>query len=266
MKNYLLIAVALLLLSACNQNQTNAGANGKDTSQVTADTVTYTMKSFFKTSDECKTDTCAAYVAAKYPVFVKNNDLNDFVLEITTPAPFKEDPTESIEVSADSFINEYINYRKEFPDSPAGYHWDQTLIVTQQDKDVISFKHVNYAYTGGAHGMQTTLFHNLYQSGYKKISLKDILNRNYDAELTKIGEAIFRKNEGLKATDPLDGYFFENQQFVLNDNFLITPKGLLFLYNQYEIKAYAFGTTELLIPYTAIKHLIAADGVLAKYK
>jgi hypothetical protein len=264
MKNYILMAIVLLLCSACNQNQTHTKGQ-QDTSQISTDTVAYTMKSFFKTSDECKKDTCMAYVAAKYPVF-ENNDLNDFVLSITTPAPFKEKPAASLEIAADSFINEYLNFKKEYPDSPAGYEWDQTLTVNYQDKDFLAFKHVNYAYTGGAHGMETTLFHNLYQSDFTEITLKDILNNPYQGELTKIAEAIFRKNEGLTPEDQLGAYFFEDQRFVLNDNFLITPKGLLFLYNQYEIKAYAYGTTELFIPYAAIKHLIADHGILAKYK
>ncbi len=264
-KHYVLLLACLCSLSACIQNKTKTDEKSSDSLKVATDTVAYTMKSFFKTSNECKTDTCAAYVAAKYPVF-DNAKLNDFVLKITTPAPFKEEPAKSMAAAADSFLNEYINYRKEFPDGPAGYEWDQTLTVTYQDKDIICFKHLNYAYTGGAHGMETILFHNLFQSDYKQITLKDILNKGYETPLTKIGEEIFRKNEGLKPTDKLDTYFFENQKFVLNNNFLITPEGLLFLYNPYEIKAYAYGKTELLIPYSAMKHLIAAEGVLAKYK
>jgi len=262
-RNYFLILIGLLFFSACNQNTKKPDKSIQDS--LVADTIAYTMKSFFKTSDECKKDTCGAYVAAKYPIF-DHKYLNDFVLKITTPAPFKDHPAENIAIAADSFINEYLNFKKDFPDSPAGYEWDQTLTVAHQNKDVISFKHVNYAYTGGAHGLENTLYHNLYRSGYKEITLKDILNSDYEAPLTKIGEDIFRKNEGLNPADKLEAYFFENQKFVLNDNFLITPKGLLFLYNPYEIKAYAYGTTELLIPYTAIKDLIAADGILAKYK
>lgn len=265
-KNYCFVLFSLLLLiSACNQNQKKISEHNQDSFIHTEDTIAFTMHSFFKTSNECKKDTCDAYVAAKFPVF-KSTELDNFVIKITTPAPFKENPTENIAIAADSFINEYLNFKKEFPDSPAGYHWDQTLTVTFQDQDIIALTHVNYAYTGGAHGMQSTLFYNIHKETYNKITLKDILNSNYEHSLTKIGEAIFRKNEGLNPTASLDEYFFENQEFILNDNFLITLEGLKFLYNQYEIKAYVYGTTELLIPYTAIKDLIADNGVLAKYK
>ena len=43
---------------------------------------------------------------------------------------------------------------------------------------------------------------------------------------------------------------------LVNDNFTLTPKGLKFLYNVYEIKAYAFGVTELEIPYEDLKEIL----------
>lgn len=263
MKNYIFILTVFLFIVSCKQKNKNYDSRNQDS--VATDSIKYTTKSFFKTTSDCKKDTCDAYVAAKYPVF-DNQNLNDFVLKLITPLPFKKDPFTSINIAADSFINEYIKFKKDYPDSPAGYQWDQTLTVSQQSNDIISFTHINYAYTGGAHGMQTTLFYNLNKSDYSEITLNDILTSNYNDELTKIGEEIFRKNEGLKPQDKLDAYFFENQKFLLNNNFLITPEGLLFVYNQYEIKAYVYGITELLIPYSSIKSLIADNGVLAKYK
>ena len=60
------------------------------------------------------------------------------------------------------------------------------------------------------------------------------------------------------------GFWFENNKFYLNDNFLITDSSLVFYYNDYEITAYAFGPTELIIPYSKIATLVG-DQSLVKH-
>jgi hypothetical protein len=52
------------------------------------------------------------------------------------------------------------------------------------------------------------------------------------------------------------GYFFENQRFILNDNFVLTQKGIKFLFNVYEIKPYTAGITELEIPYEKLNGIL----------
>ena len=46
---------------------------------------------------------------------------------------------------------------------------------------------------------------------------------------------------------------------------MITPTGLSFLYNEYEIKSYAEGQTTLFIPYTQIKSLLRPKTVVSQY-
>jgi hypothetical protein len=88
----------------------------------------------------------------------------------------------------------------------------------------------------------------------------------YHSELTKIAEQIFRKNEKLTDTSSLArDYFFKDNKFALNENYSITPAGFKFVYNQYEIKPYAAGKTELLLPYSQIKKLMRPQSVAAQY-
>ncbi len=58
------------------------------------------------------------------------------------------------------------------------------------------------------------------------------------------------------------GFWFENNEFFLNDNFLITDSSLVFYYNNYEITAYAFGPTELIIPFSKIKSLVEEKSLI----
>ena len=91
-----------------------------------------------------------------------------------------------------------------------------------------------------------------------EIKLDEIIPSDNQQELKIIGEAEFRKLKELTSEADLGqaGFWFENNEFYLNDNFLITDSSLVFYYNDYEITAYAFGPTELIIPYSKISALV----------
>ena len=113
-----------------------------------------------------------------------------------------------------------------------------------------------YNYTGGAHPNSSLIYVNYDIFSRKIIKLSDLINPIMMARLTYTASTIFRKQEGLSPTESLENFFFENQKFSLNTNFLITKKGLLFYYNPYEIRSYAEGPMELLVPYSAISTLL----------
>jgi len=71
----------------------------------------------------------------------------------------------------------------------------------------------------------------------------------------------------LKPDENLEeaGFWFNEGNFKLNDNFLITTDGLKFFFNSYEIGPYAIGTTELLIPFSRIKNILKDNSVLKKF-
>ncbi|WP_026903058.1 DUF3298 and DUF4163 domain-containing protein [Pedobacter glucosidilyticus] len=264
MKYYILLAFFALTFISCNQNNPKQ-AKQEDAKQIVKDALVYELINFYKTTPSCKTDSCEAYVKAVYPVF-KVEALNKFITNIITTLPYNGQPTRNLNLAADSFINDYLRFKKEFPDSPAGYAWDQNFRIAYQDKDFINFAYQSYIYTGGAHGLETIQYFNISKKDYQIIQLKDIFDKDEKAQLNTIAEQIFRKQEGLKANDNLDSYFFDDQKFSLNENFIITNKGLEFLYNPYEIKAYAYGRTMLFIPYQDIKEIIKKDSILSKFK
>ncbi|WP_304068632.1 DUF3298 and DUF4163 domain-containing protein [Pedobacter glucosidilyticus] len=264
MKHYILLAFIALTFISCNQNKPKQ-AEQEHAKQIAKDTLAYELINFYKTTPSCKSDTCEAYVKAVYPVF-KTDSLNKFVSKIITTLPYNGVPTNNLNLAADSFINDYLRFKKEFPDSPAGYAWDQNFRIAYQDKDFINFAYQTYVYTGGAHGLETIQYFNVSKKDYQIIQLKDIFDKDERAQLNTIAEQIFRKQEGLKADDNLDSYFFDEQKFKLNENFIITDKGLKFMYNPYEIKAYAYGRTELLIPYEDMQEIIKKESILSKFK
>ncbi len=83
-----------------------------------------------------------------------------------------------------------------------------------------------------------------------KVTLEDIFIAGYKPILNKIAEEEFRKLKELGEHEDLDeaGFWFDDNRFSINDNFAISDEGLTFYYNNYEITAYAYGPTELIIP------------------
>ena len=96
--------------------------------------------------------------------------------------------------------------------------------------------------------------------------MDDIFVEGYQENLNKIAEKIFRTDEKLSDTTSLaTNYFFDKNKFSLNKNFMVTPQGVSFLYNEYEIKPYSAGQTTLLIPYSQIKSLLRPATVVSQY-
>ena len=123
-----------------------------------------------------------------------------------------------------------------------------------------------HSYAGGAHGYDETAFLNWDIKNQKEVTLSDIFVSGYQEQLRKTGEKIFRRDEKLSDNASLsDHYSFEKGKFSLNDNFMITPTGLQFLYNEYEIKSFAEGQTKLFISYGQIKSLLRPNTVVSQY-
>lgn len=277
-KNLFLAVFGLILMACQNQNNKHSQTDSNTTKIAVAieekgisfkDSLPYQMVHFYKATEKSRIPADSskyAYVKADYPTFASDQEfLNNKILNIVTAEPWTGNKHYSVEKAAQSFFKEYLEFKKDYPDSPAGYTWDDQLNVSFQDTNLVALTHVSYIYTGGAHGLQSIIYYNLDLKNNKQLELKDLLSANYSNKLTDIAESIFRKDEGLSENEGLDNYFFENNVFVINDNFIITPKGLLFTYNPYEIKAYAEGTTDLLIPYSRLTEFIKPDSFIAKY-
>ncbi|CAA6825269.1 MAG: Unknown protein, partial [uncultured Sulfurovum sp.] len=120
-----------------------------------------------------------------------------------------------------------------------------------------------YAYLGGAHGMGNTIFINYDSKTGKEISLDDVFVPNYKAKLKEIVEKEYRIQSHISESDSLKDKldWFENE-FVLAEAIGFGEDGLHLAYNAYEIKSYAAGTTNIIVPYASLKSIIRPNGYL----
>jgi len=238
---------------------------------ITKDTLAYINKTIRQRASDCgdKPDSGCTVVLIKYPDFQKDSLLNDSLrnrlFNLFWPDTTPEADTD-LQKYAIEFISVYENSKNK-PDVKGRIFTVQSAAkIIRQDSSLVTLQIGGYMFQGGAHGATVTRFLNWDAKTHSSITLNDILIKGYSDKLTTIGDSIFRKDEHLSDTASLArDYFFKDNKFALNSNFLITPLGLRFLYNQYEIKPYAAGQTELVIPYDKIKSLLLPHTVISQY-
>jgi hypothetical protein len=159
-----------------------------------------------------------------------------------------------------NFIEEYKTYADDMkvdglPSFEMKWNCEVRIGVLMNTNNLLSLSYFESNFTGGAHANATTRYLNFDLRTGKQIELKDVLKANTLAEIqTKIyptAEQLFYKHTDALGI-PREEILFPNGNFYLPTDFALTPEGLLFAYNPYEIAAYATGVIELLIPYSEV--------------
>jgi hypothetical protein len=227
------------------------------------DTLSYYYKSIKKESkvfvSEQK-DTIQSTFELRYPVF-KHPAWNDLLKKLILEGKYP-----NYEAFAQAFISEAETANTEEEEFARPWYGNLSIKVLPQlpATQTLSFEFFDDQYTGGAHPNTIVEYVNFDVFSRKSLSKADLIQPSMMARFAYLASTIFRKQEGLSPTQSLENYFFENQKFSLNSNFLITKKGLLFYYNSYEIRSYAEGPMELLVPYTAISGLLKINPYIPK--
>ena len=266
MRNICLILLVIVFFSACQWGETPT-----QKPDINTDTLAFKYDTIKYRAPDCgsKADSACSVALIVYPKFAGQTVLNDSVMQKLMSAGYNnpdKKPDTSLQSFADNFIKGYVK------DNPKQYSPDMFYTlnlkanVLRQDSALTTLQFDGYIYQGGAHGASSVTFINWNTKGNTTVTLADVLTEGYKAKLTAVADTIFRKQEQLSDTSSLArDYFFKDNKFALNDNYLFTPIGIRFLYNQYEIKPYAAGTTDLFIPYSRIRSLLRPNTVLTQY-
>ena len=258
----------LLVLFSCEKGDEKALVD--KTSSLT--TKVHTLE---KQTGDCATEdlaNCAIIQLEYIEVFYSENitveeKINTRIKNELLKPISNEKSNKSFDAMMTTFLDEYKNFKKDFPNS--AQHWKLERIATElyKDNNIFCIELFEYSYLGGAHPNSFRNFVNFNLANGDELKLSDILIKGYTEQLNVIGEEIFRQTNEIEPTKDLTeaGFWFDNNKFSLNNNFTIDDYGLTFYFNNYEITAYAFGPTELFIPYNRISDLIKPDGYLSGF-
>lgn len=113
----------------------------------------------------------------------------------------------------------------------------------------------SWSFTGGAHGNGAVIYDYFDKKTGKMLG--------YDYFFTSIesvsaaAEPYFREQQEVPEGVSLEdyGFWFENDQFAVNDNFYFSGEDVVFVFNPYDIAPYAAGTITLTVPLSALEHI-----------
>jgi hypothetical protein len=159
----------------------------------------------------------------------------------------------------------------DYPDSKCPPELSMFVLKGNETSRYITYVSSFYLYSGGAHGMYSE-----YAVNFDKktgVILRDILNSKDVKALQPILkrglESYFRKFdvvdgekdvEGRIKAD-MDNLFIEDGVIPLPESGVyLSPEGLVFIYRQYEIGAYAIGTPTFTVPYNKIGKFLSAEA------
>ncbi len=257
-QNILLLILTGVVLTFCSNNAYK-------------DSAKYLIKNFDKSYGDCgsASNNCVT-ISIEYPTFTyaKNQAVVDTLnarISKMILQPVFQVKSKSLEELSDTLINDYKRFKKKFPDSPSRYELERIVNVLLNQHGIISLEYAENYFLGGAHPNSVRTFLNINANSGGKISLSDLLISGFEKRINNIAEIEFRKVRLLKPDDDLGkaGFWFKDNKFLLNENFLITKDGLTFYFNDYEIAPHSVGPTEIKLKYDEIKDLINPEGLLA---
>jgi hypothetical protein len=262
------VAYLLAFLISAGLTSCQFETQEKQQPDIEKDTLSYTYQTIKLHADDCgdKPDSSCTVVNIKYPVFTDREALNDTVTKKLTGLFGFFQTDIGLKEMGEHFLSTYKNFKRRNKRSEVFFTLNSNAQVLRQDSNLTTLETNSYTFQGGAHGGSYTFFINWDTKADKNLALEDILVDGYKTKLTQVADTIFRQQEKLSDTSSLaKDYFFKDDKFKLNRNFSITPLGLKFVYNIYEIKPYAAGCTELLIPYNKIRSLLKPNTVITQY-
>jgi len=158
-------------------------------------------------------------------------------------------------------------------DMPSGYGNDYQGTITAQTANYLTYTTGYNIYTGGAHGLYIEEETTFSRTDGKRMgwNLVDTINAR-QALMRCLREGILEYFDGnIKDDEPhtLRDYLFTADLTDLPDDSLLAlpstppalkPEGVSFVYQQYEIAAYAFGLPSCIIPYEKAKAFLTPEG------
>lgn len=255
MKNFIAISIILsLAFVSCDKGKSSSVASSETLNKE----VNFSVDSI-NVKDSLKIDkNLSVGFQSKLLVFptLKNKALLDSIYaptEIRLEEYSKEKLTEALNQKKKEFYAEQKESLKDFkPEFAQNWDHNSAMKLFSNENDLLTIKYTGDGYTGGAHGYYYENYKVFDLKNNKTLQLSDLVSDTKSELWNTILMDNFIQNDGDK--NQVDMLLVK--QIPLNTNFYFDKENLYFLYNQYEITAYAAGTVLIKIPFSDIKPLL----------
>lgn len=214
-----------------------------------------------------------AEVALEYPEIVAaptpeaEERLREVVQTLLiAPAPFVESAADAEELARE-FLRQQADVSRSHPEgsSTEGWFLERRIVVVHQDARVFSLSVSESWYSGGVHPNSSRTLASFDPGTGRRLALDDLVERSRVPDLVDLAERRFREVRGIPRGVLLSeaGFTFPQETFYVNDDFAVTPEGLAFHFDPYEVGPYALGPTDYVVSRAELASLARADGPLA---
>lgn len=149
--------------------------------------------------------------------------------------------------------------------------WIEGNVLFESAKDsILCYKSLLYSYTGGAHGMSTSN-HQIYDlRDGMPLDKEMIFKPAYENEvlnllITHSGIKQQENDENYELEDIREPILFGADNIYITNNISISPEGLIFHYNPYEVAPYSEGIIEISLPFVEIESILEPNTVVYNY-
>jgi hypothetical protein len=164
----------------------------------------------------------------------------------------------------DQMYAEMRSVAERIPDMSAAalnWYYNEAFAYGAGNSELAVFSREWEYYTGGAHGMRNKDYYVFSLNDKRRLALNDILQDDALPALDNLVEAALRKWMEIPEWIPLtEKGFFEDYVDKLED-FFLTPQGLGFQWDPYQIAPYSMGIIELVIPYSELTGILTGLGL-----
>lgn len=255
MKKLLFMSLSLLIISCKKNQETTLKTDSGNVSVNQVDTL-----DSLQVEDSAKINSkLSAVFSSKILVFpnIKNKALLD---SIYSGAGFqlndysKENLKKELERQKTVFFEENKTNASDLPiDFEQTWSQESYMSKVSSHKDVLTLTYSITGFSGGAHGFNNSIYKNFDLKKEKVIGLQDLFNDPQKMDWHKILSSHF--------DDPDQKEMLLVDKIPVNNNFYFNNKEITFVYNQYEITAYAAGVVMITIPFSELKPFLKPDFV-----
>ncbi|MCX6244133.1 MAG: DUF3298 domain-containing protein [Bacteroidetes bacterium] len=194
-----------------------------------------------------------------------SDSINRIILNTFTGKQVRTaDPVKVLEGMKQVYSENYISSNEAIYSETrsSSFNWQSLkfMHVLLNDAHLLTFYIDHYAFTGGAHGLQTRQFSVVSLWTGREIGLKDVFRENSEIRLSELLTDKIHVMNHIPTSQSLKDAGFFTDTIKPGENFYLTREGVGFYYNQYDIAPYASGTIDLFIPFAELKELLVTGG------
>ncbi|WP_226064948.1 DUF3298 and DUF4163 domain-containing protein [Kaistella polysaccharea] len=262
MRNFIVFSFsAFIFLMGCNQKKTINTDLNAEIAPLNDSIASFVIDSVAVQDSVKITENLTAAFHSKMLVFpsLSNKRVLDSIYSVENihlNSYSAENITDSLKAKKDKFFRDTKESIKEWnPDFKQTWTNNSNMKLFSNTNGFLTIKYTGDGFTGGAHGYYYEKYKVFDLKKNTTLQLSDIL-KNQNAEIWgRILMDHFLKNDLGKGQSEM----LLVKEIPLNTNFYFDENNLFFLYNQYEIIAYAAGPVLIKIPLSDIKPFLNAE-------